>query len=58
MALLTLASTLAPWVAVACTLIYYASTFWDLCSGLNLPLLTPLVNVYCDGKMAVLLEKY
>ena len=38
-ALLALASTLAPSVALACAALYYAATFWDLCAGLNLPLL-------------------
>ena len=44
-----LASTLGWWVGVVCTFIYYFSILWDICSGLNLPLLTPVVNVYCDG---------
>ena len=47
--LMCLASTLGWWVGVVCTFIYYFSILWDICSGLNLPLLTPVVNIYCDG---------
>lgn len=49
LAVLALASTAGPGACGACLVLYYGSVFWDLCQGLNLPLLNPVVNVYCDG---------
>ena len=36
-------------VALCCVLTYYIAIFADLCSYLNMPLLTTCRNVYCDG---------
>lgn len=48
-ALMALISTVSVPFSVACTAFYYVMLFWDMCAGLRLPLLTPCVNVYCDG---------
>ena len=31
------------------TVFYYASIFYDICTFMNLPMLTPVINVYIDG---------
>jgi len=36
-------------VVLCCVLTYYIAVFADLCSYLNMPLLTTCRNVYCDG---------
>jgi len=46
---LALASVAGPAACLGCLVLYYGSVFWDLCNGLNLPLLNPVLNVYCDG---------
>lgn len=43
------ASNFSIYIAMLCMLVYYVSVFQDICVGLNLPLLSPIVNVYCDG---------
>lgn len=43
------ASNFSIYIAMLCMVIYYVSVFQDICVGLNLPLLSPIVNVYCDG---------
>jgi len=49
LALLCLASTLGLTASWVCILLYYATLLGDICGGLNLPLLNPVVTVYCDG---------
>ena len=31
------------------TVFYYSSIFYDICTFMNLPMLTPVINVYIDG---------
>mmetsp|Transcript_16470 Transcript_16470/g.19480 ORF Transcript_16470/g.19480 Transcript_16470/m.19480 type:complete len:531 (+) Transcript_16470:34-1626(+) len=46
---MALASALSVYVSIFCFVLYYITVFRDICVGLNLPLLSPVVNVYCDG---------
>lgn len=46
---MALASALSVYVTIFCFVFYYVTVFRDLCVGLNLPLLSPVINVYCDG---------
>jgi glycerol-3-phosphate cytidylyltransferase-like family protein len=46
---MAMASNHSVYISMLCMVIYYVSVFHDICVGLNLPLLNPVVNVYCDG---------
>ena len=47
--LMSLASVLSHSTILTLVLTYYIAVFADLCSHLNMPLLTTCRNVYCDG---------
>jgi cytidyltransferase-like protein len=47
--LMSLASVLSHSTILTLVLTYYIAVFADLCSYLNMPLLTTCRNVYCDG---------
>ncbi|EER05672.1 cholinephosphate cytidylyltransferase, putative [Perkinsus marinus ATCC 50983] len=46
MAMVSLLDKLA---IIACAVFYYCSIFYDICSYMNLPMFTPVKNVYIDG---------
>ena len=47
--LMSMAAVLSHTTILALVLVYYIAVFADLCSYLNMPLLTTCRNVYCDG---------
>ena len=47
--LMSMAAVLSHSTILALVLVYYIAVFADLCSYLNMPLMTTCRNVYCDG---------
>jgi cytidyltransferase-like protein len=47
--LMSMATVLSHTTIIALSMFYYVGVFADLCSYLNMPLLTTCRNVYCDG---------
>jgi len=47
--LMSMCAVLSYSIIIALVIIYYIAVFTDLCSYLNMPLMTVCRNVYCDG---------
>jgi len=47
--LMSMMSILSNFVIYFALTVYYIVLFMDICSFLNVPLLSPVINVYCDG---------
>lgn len=46
---LSMASVLSNFIIYASLFMYFTVLLSDVCSSMNIPLLSPVINVYCDG---------